>query len=110
MNHLLVAPILLPMFTAALLLVLHRAPVVMARSVNAAATLSLFAASVAILTQVESGTPLVYQVGNWPPPFGIVLVADRLSAFLLLLTALLAPPVLLYAAQGWDAGIADGKD
>ncbi|MGC3976208.1 MAG: monovalent cation/H+ antiporter subunit D [Nitrospira sp.] len=103
MNHLLAAPILLPMFTAAFLLVLHRAPEALARSVNAAATLSLFAAAVAILTQVESGAQLVYQVGNWPPPFGIVLVADRLSAFLLLLTALLAAAVLLYAAQGGDA-------
>ena len=90
MNHLLVLPIVLPAFTAALLLVLHRAPVAMARALSAAATLGLFAAALAILVQAESGTPLVYQVGNWPAPFGIVLVVDRLSAFMLLLTALLA--------------------
>lgn len=102
MNHLLALPIILPAFTAALLLVLHRAPVVMARALSAAATLGLFAAAIAVLAQAESGTPLVYQVGNWPAPFGIVLVADRLSAFMLLLTALLALAVLLYAVQGWD--------
>lgn len=105
MNHLLVAPIVLPMFIAALLLVLHRAPAIFARSVSATATLGLLSASIGILAQVESGTQLVYQVGNWPAPFGIVLVADRLSALLLLLTGLLAPAVLLYAAQGWDARV-----
>lgn len=103
MNHLLVLPIVLPAFTAALLLVMYRAPVAMARALSAVATLGLFAAALAILVQAESGAPLVYQVGNWPAPFGIVLVADRLSAFMLLLTALLAIAVLLYAVQGWDA-------
>lgn len=103
MNHLLVAPIVLPMLSATLLLILHRVPSAIARAVNAAATLGLLAASLVILAQVESGAQLVYQVGNWPAPFGIVLVADRLSAFMLLLTGLLAPAVLLYAAQGWDA-------
>ena len=102
MNHLLVLPIVLPAFAAALLLVLHRAPVVMARALSAAAALGLFAAAVGVLAQAKSGTPLVYQVGNWPAPFGITLVADRLSAFMLLLTALLALVVLLYAVHGWD--------
>lgn len=102
MNHLLALPIVLPAFTAALLLVLHRAPMVTARALSAAATLGLFATAIAVLAQAESSTPLVYQVGNWPAPFGIVLVVDRLSAFMLLLTALLALAVLLYAVQGWD--------
>ena len=45
----------------------------------------------------------VYELGNWPAPFGIVLVLDRLSAMMVLLTALLALPVVLYAiASGWD--------
>lgn len=99
MNHLLALQIVLPAFTAALLLVLQRAPVVLVRALSAAATLGLFAAAIAVLAQAEAGTPLVYQVGNWPAPFGIVLVADRLSAFMLLLTALLALSVLLYSAQ-----------
>ncbi|MDF0668247.1 MAG: monovalent cation/H+ antiporter subunit D [Nitrospira sp.] len=102
MNHLLALPIVLPAFAAALLLVLHRATMVTARALSAAATLGLFATAIAVLAQAESSTPLVYQVGNWPAPFGIVMVADRLSAFMLLLTALLALAVLLYAVQGWD--------
>jgi multicomponent K+:H+ antiporter subunit D len=46
--------------------------------------------------------PLVYEIGNWPAPFGIVLVADRLSALMLSLTALLGLAVALYASQGRD--------
>lgn len=103
MNHLLVLPIVLPACTAALVLVMQRAPVAMARALSVLATVGLFAAALALFVQAQSGTPLVYQVGSWPAPFGIVLVADRLSALMLLLTALLALAVLLYAVQGWDA-------
>ena len=45
------------------------------------------------LTLVDAATrapALSYRVGDWPAPYGIVLVVDRLSALLLLLTALLS--------------------
>ena len=45
---------------------------------------------------------LVYRVGDWPAPFGIVLVLDRLSALMVLLTYLVALPVMWYACGGWD--------
>jgi multicomponent K+:H+ antiporter subunit D len=45
----------------------------------------------------------VYLLGNWAAPFGIVLVVDRLAALMLMLTACIALPVLLFACQGWDA-------
>ena len=44
----------------------------------------------------------LYLLGNWPSPFAIVLVLDRLSALMLLLTAVLALPALVFAAAGWD--------
>ena len=44
----------------------------------------------------------LYLLGNWPPPFAIVLVLDRLSALMLLLTALLALPALVFAMARWD--------
>ena len=42
------------------------------------------------------------QAGNWPAPFGISLVLDRLSAMLLVLTASLALPALGAAIAGDD--------
>jgi multicomponent K+:H+ antiporter subunit D len=51
----------------------------------------------------RSGAIDVYELGNWPAPFGIVLVLDRLSAMMVLLTAVLALGVVLYAiGTGWD--------
>src|SRR5690606_2213561 len=43
-----------------------------------------------------------YRLGDWPAPFGIVLVLDRLSALMLVLTAAVALFSLLHAVQGQD--------
>jgi multicomponent K+:H+ antiporter subunit D len=42
----------------------------------------------------------VYRMGDWAVPFGIVLVLDRLSAMMVLLTALVGTGSLLHAVQG----------
>ncbi len=52
----------------------------------------------------EPERPEAYFLGDWPAPFGIVLVLDRLSAMMVALTAVLALVVQLYAiGSGWDA-------
>lgn len=43
-----------------------------------------------------------YAIGGWSPPFGIVLVVDRLSAMMLTLNAALALPVIVYSLARWD--------
>jgi multicomponent Na+:H+ antiporter subunit D len=45
---------------------------------------------------------LTYQVGAWPAPFGITLVADPLSVFMLGLAAAVAVPVLVYSIRTVD--------
>jgi multicomponent K+:H+ antiporter subunit D len=101
MNHLIIAPILLPPVLAAVMifyrdnLALHRVISVLGTAVLLAITLSLF----------ESSThgPEAYFLGNWPAPFGIALVLDRLAALMLLLTSVLAALVLIHVlATGWD--------
>ena len=42
-----------------------------------------------LVRHASGGELLVYQVGEWPAPFGIVLVLDRLSALMVTLTAVL---------------------
>lgn len=44
----------------------------------------------------------VYSLGDWPAPFGIVLVADRLAAVMLTLQAVLGLAVLVYSIARWD--------
>ena len=58
---------------------------------------------VAAFVQAGTGAIAVYRLGNWPAPFGIALVVDRLSALMLLLTWVIALPIMWYAAQGWDS-------
>lgn len=76
--------------------------------VNVVATLALLIVAIALLRQADTG-PLrvaVYLAANWPAPFGIALALDRLSALMLLLTAIMALGSLLYSLARWHrAGV-----
>ncbi|MFB6119529.1 MAG: complex I subunit 5 family protein [Halobacteriaceae archaeon] len=62
-----------------------------------------YAAVVAVLAlRVFPDGVLVYTLGGWQAPFGIVLVADALSAFMLVLSALVAVPAAAFAARYVD--------
>jgi multicomponent K+:H+ antiporter subunit D len=73
-----------------------------ARRLGMASVLLGLVMAIALVHHASRGELLVYQVGEWPAPFGIVLVLDRLSALMVLLTYLVAVPVLWYATGGWD--------
>lgn len=106
--HLVIAPVLLPLATAvAMLLVGDRH-----RRWNAAINVASSAACLALalsLLQGASGAPHVfgtYLPSNWDVPFGIVLVADRLSALMLVLSAALTLSAAVYATAAWHrAGV-----
>ena len=59
--------------------------------------------SIGLVMHAATGDILVYRLGEWPAPYGIALVLDRLSALMVLLTQLVALPVLWYASCGWDS-------
>src|SRR5690606_6258446 len=75
-------------------------------ALNLASTLALLAIALVLLTRVDSGYWQdgigVYLAANWAAPFGIALVVDRLSALMLLLTAVLALAALIYSALRWS--------
>ncbi|MBL8324000.1 MAG: monovalent cation/H+ antiporter subunit D [Rubrivivax sp.] len=105
MEHAVVAPIVLPLMLGALLVLLERrdagrtSPWVPALSL--AGMLGLVALAVYLMgLATVSKPPLPYLLGNWPAPFGIVLVLDRLAALLLLLAALVATAALVYSLGG----------
>ncbi|OTG85697.1 monovalent cation/H+ antiporter subunit D [Acinetobacter sp. ANC 4558] len=50
----------------------------------------------------SSGQITTYSLSEWSAPFGIVLVLDRLSAFMLVLTYTLSVPVMWFASKEWD--------
>jgi len=102
MNHLLILPILLPAVVGALLVLAARHDSVLARSFAVASTVLMLGIAVALLVLASDGQVRSYALGAWPAPFGIVLALDRLSALMLVLTAVLGLGVLLYAIGGWD--------
>ncbi len=100
MTHAVVAPILLPALLAALMLLVARRNLAVQRGMSLAGTVGLVALAVHLSGLAE---PVAYHLGNWPAPFGIVLIADRLSALMLLVVAGLAAVVVLHVvATGLD--------
>ncbi len=102
MNHLIIAPLLLPLLAGAALLLLRSSDTPVRRGLSIMATLTLVGISLALLLHVAEHGVQVYQLGNWSAPFGIVLVADRLAVIMVLITSVLAACVVVYAARGSD--------
>jgi multicomponent K+:H+ antiporter subunit D len=90
------APVLVPLAAGALLLLVERFAPRARFALALAATLGGLACAVGLFARAASGAIDVYLMGNWPAPFGIVLVLDRLSALMVLLTTMLALPGVLY--------------
>lgn len=110
MPHLMLAPIVLPMFAAALMLLLREEQQNIKVVMNIAATALGLIVSVALLLWTDQAgattTMGVYLPGNWPTPFGIVLALDRLSAMMLLLTSSVALACSVFATARWHkAGV-----
>ncbi|AKT37672.1 monovalent cation/H+ antiporter subunit D [Chondromyces crocatus] len=108
MNHLLIAPLTLPALVASLiLLVMRRRHLRLARLVSLGACMTWVVLGAALTARASSGDIATYALGNWAAPFGILLVLDRLSAMMVLLTAILSLAVLAYATssdldrRGW---------
>jgi len=102
MNALVIAPVLLPLFAAIVLLVLRSIDLRWRRVFAQIAVLTQIGVALALLQSVGQGIILTHALGNWPAPFGIVLVADRLAVWMLLLTSLLAIFPLWQASRGAD--------
>ena len=110
MPHLMLAPIMLPMLVAALMLLLKEEHQSIKVVLNIGATALGLLVAIALLVwadQAGSSTTLgVYLPGNWQAPFGIVLALDRLTALMLVLTSSIALASSVFAAARWHkAGV-----
>lgn len=101
-THAAILPILIP-FAAALLQLFGKSlGISYQRGIGLAAALLAMLAAIWLVQLADQGPLLVYSLGNWSAPFGIVLVVDRLAAGMVMTTALLAGASLLYATGGFD--------
>lgn len=105
--NLLAAPVAVPLFIAALLLVLRRwdgkERMGLQYWLSGLALVVNLVVSLLLAQHTLGGSRLVVQAGGWPAPFGITLMADGLTAILLVLTAIICLAVLPYAIATLDA-------
>ena len=99
-GHEIVAPVLLPLVAGALLVLLEQARSRWVAPLSLLATGALAVLAALLVAQASAGEVQATLLGNWRAPWGISLVLDRLSALMLLLTALVACGALLFALSG----------
>ncbi|MDN5726022.1 MAG: Na+/H+ antiporter subunit D, partial [Propionibacteriales bacterium] len=101
MTNLLPLPVLLCLIGAGLCLAAGRRPRVQRLiSVVVLGTVAVIAAVLLWLTDTQG--PQVLWIGAWAKPLGIVLVADRLSALMLLVSVVITLMVLLFSIGSAD--------
>jgi multicomponent Na+:H+ antiporter subunit D len=89
-------PVVVPLLGAALTLILTNRPGLQ-RSVSVVGLSTTLAVAVVLLVEAYRHGPVVVRVGGWPPPVGIVLVADQLAALMLVVSSAVTLCVLLYS-------------
>ncbi|PKP63987.1 MAG: monovalent cation/H+ antiporter subunit D, partial [Alphaproteobacteria bacterium HGW-Alphaproteobacteria-9] len=106
-DHLPILPVAIPALAAPFALLVMRRRRALGINISLVSCLAMLASAIALMARVSDGTILAYELGAWPAPFGIVLVADRLAAMMLVLAATLALIALLHAVvtradrKGW---------
>ncbi|WP_422075065.1 monovalent cation/H+ antiporter subunit D [Tranquillimonas rosea] len=103
MSHWIIVPVVLPALLAAFIVLLCRFNLTVQRALSTAGTAVMVVIATGLMLRAGTGAIDVYELGDWPAPFGIVLVADRLATMMVLLTSVLALAVVLYViGTGWD--------
>ncbi|RPH64133.1 MAG: monovalent cation/H+ antiporter subunit D, partial [Burkholderiales bacterium] len=100
--HTIILPVVLPLMTGALLLLVERRAARLAPALTMLSLLAQLVVAALLAAQAAQGPVQAYLLGNWQAPFGIALALDRLAGLMLVLTALVAIASLLYA-HGRDA-------
>ncbi|HEY9279568.1 MAG TPA: monovalent cation/H+ antiporter subunit D [Eoetvoesiella sp.] len=111
--HLPIFPVAVPLLTGALLLLVKDSRRRTRVGMVLISVLIQLAVAIKLLSITSGSQPVlwpnsiaVYLLGDWPAPFGIVMVVDRLSAIMLTLSATLAIATLVYSTARWDrAGV-----
>jgi multicomponent Na+:H+ antiporter subunit D len=109
-NALVPLPVVLPLVGAGLTIAAqgHQR---LQRSVTVTVLTLVLAVSGALVYGADHVGPLAVDVGGWRAPIGIVLVVDRLSSLMLVVSATITLGVLLYSiGQGRASGDTDESD
>ncbi len=89
-------------FTAALACILAWRIIPLQRFFGVIGMVGLLAAATALLARVSTDGIQAVQMGNWPAPYGITLVADLLAAIMVFVSALIGLSVSVYSLADID--------
>ncbi|QSB07111.1 Na+/H+ antiporter subunit D [Natronoglycomyces albus] len=106
MDYIVPLPVLLPLLGAAVTLMVPRRSHLQ-RAVSTVVLSATLLAAIILLVYTWTEGPAVVAIGAWAPPVGIVLVADKLAAMMLVVSATMTLCVMLYAI---GQGMADGNE
>lgn len=95
MNWLLPIPVLLPLFSAGLALLAFRRPRLQ-QLISLATLIAVLGVGISLLAATDEA-PVVLDIGNWAAPIGVTLIADRLSALMLVISQIVTLAVLSYS-------------
>jgi multicomponent K+:H+ antiporter subunit D len=100
--HLPAAAVVLPLAAAALMLGLDERRHRLKAALSLSSALALLVLAGALVVRAEAPVTHVYALGDWPVPFAIVLVADRLSSLMVLLAVTLGCAALVFSMARWQ--------
>lgn len=106
-EQLMIAPIVLPAVVAPVTMLLMRRHRRIALALSLGGCAAMLAVAIVLFLLAQDDAIRGYALGDWPAPFGIVLMLDRLAATMLLLSAVLGSVVLGHALitgadrRGW---------
>jgi multicomponent K+:H+ antiporter subunit D len=101
-DHLAILPIVVPLAAGAITLLLDEGRHALKAAISLLAAGSLLAVGIALAAHAVAAPVTVYRLADWPAPFGIVLVVDRLSAALVLLAAVLGLASIVFSLARWQ--------
>lgn len=105
-DNVLTLPVLLPLLGAALTLSARRHQRVQI-AISLTVLTIVLGVAIYLMWHTHSEAPVALWIGAWPEPLGIALVADRLSALMLLVSSVVILCVLVFAV---GQGVADGDE
>ncbi|NDJ76347.1 MAG: Na+/H+ antiporter subunit D [Chloroflexi bacterium] len=101
MSIFLLLPVLVPFLTAVVTMLFWHERLIQ-RRVNVVGGIAFFVAALGLLALVWRDGIQATQIGNWPAPFGITLVADLFSAIMVVMAGLMGLVVAVYSLGSID--------
>ncbi len=107
LDHLVIAPVVVPAIIAPLAMLAMRRRRRIGVALSLGGCLTMLVVAIVLFGVAQDDAIRAYPLGDWPAPFGIVLVLDRLSATMLVLASILALVVMWHAIvtavdrKGW---------